>query len=507
VTTPSAPSEERVLVWVGGERDGAITRQLLERSDIEATVCRSAEQVANGMVEGAGAALVSEELVVRPGRRLVDVVRQQPPWSDFPFLVFSPSSGRANVAAGARLAEHLRNVTFLDRPVRVRSMVAAVQAALRGRRRQYEARRAIASRDEFLAMLGHELRNPLAAARLAAANLERNHAELASSREVAILKRQTTQLTRMVDDLLDVARVTHGKVTLREESLYLDEVLLQACEACAARAEEHGVALTQGALAPHALVRGDRERLEQVFTNLLTNALKYTPRGGSVRVGLERTSSEVIVAIEDTGVGIAPGALERIFDVFTQVDATLDRAQGGLGLGLALVRSIVELHAGSVEACSDGPGRGSCFRVRLPLADASPAPRVVSPSPRPARQRRVVVVEDLDDVREMLVDALRSEGHDVAAAGDGPAGAALIVDSGPDVAFVDIGLPGFDGHELARQVRARGVTCRLIALTGYGRAEDKRRARDAGFDAHLSKPVSLDALSAILSGELRPTIA
>jgi signal transduction histidine kinase/CheY-like chemotaxis protein len=495
---PSAPNEGRVLVWVGGERDGAITRQLLERSEIEATVCRSAEQVASGIVEGAGAALVSEELVVRPGARLVDVVRQQPAWSDFPFLVFSPSSGRANVAAGALLTDHLRNVTFLDRPVRVRSMVAAVQAALRGRRRQYEARRAIASRDEFLAMLGHELRNPLAAARLAAANLERKNEQLASSREVAILKRQITQLTRMVDDLLDVARVTHGKVALREELLHLDEVLLQAYEACAARAEEHGVVVTLDAIAPGAVVRGDRERLEQVFANLLTNALKYTARGGSVRLGLELTPSEVVVAIEDTGVGIAQGALERIFDVFAQVDATLDRAQGGIGLGLALVRSIVELHSGSVEASSDGPGKGSCFRVRLPRTKEVEPPLVVSSSALPTPQRRVVIVEDIEDVREMLVDALRNEGHEVAAASDGPAGAALIVDSGPDVAFVDIGLPGFDGHELARRVRARGVTCRLVALTGYGRAEDKRRARDAGFDAHLSKPVSLDALSAIL---------
>ncbi len=230
----------------------------------------------------------------------------------------------------------------------------------------------------------------------------------------------------------------------------------------------------------------------------ILGAIKYTPAGGTVRVHIERTSVEATVRIEDTGVGIAPGALETIFEVFAQVDGSLDRAQGGIGIGLALVRSIVDLHSGQVDASSEGPGKGSCFRVRIPLSTEATTQESPGATPASGRHRRVVVVEDLEDVREMIVEALRTGGHEVAAAHDGPTGAALIVDPEPDIAFVDIGLPGFDGHELARQVRARGATCRLVALTGYGRAEDKQRAREAGFDVHLNKPVSFDALAALL---------
>lgn len=485
-------SSERILVLVRGSRDAEVTRDILVRAGFEAVVCATAADLAERMTEGAGAALVEEQVV---GSRaslapLVETLRRQPPWSDFPIVVFSAAGDTERNGAGD-LARLLGNVTFLDRPVRTRSMVASLKVAIRSRRRQYEARRAIEARDTFLAMLGHELRNPLGAISLAVALMQKKTETASLPKEFAVVERQARHLTRLVDDLLDVARVTQGKVTLEREPLNLVEVARSAFEAQEVRARDHGLSYSFAAQPEVVCVNGDRQRLEQVFANLVTNAIKYTPRGGRITVSVCREDEQAVVRVADTGLGIAPEMIGRLFEAFAQADRTLARTEGGIGLGLALVQSLVRLHGGSANGASEGPNRGSAFTVRLPAApEAVPlAAGASGPSEDASPAMRVVVVEDSPDIRELLAEILKHDGHQVSCAEDGPGGLEKLLAVAPDIAFIDIGLPGFDGLELARRARASGLQTTLVAVTGYGQPEDRAHALDAGFDDHLTKPV------------------
>ncbi len=482
---------ERVLVLVKGARDEELTVGLLTRAGLAAWPCSSAAELCDRIEEGDAAAAVLEEgvLSIESVEALSRALRRQPPWSDFPIVVFSAAGG--SVRRGVDVATALGNVTFIDPPVRARTMVASIQAAIRSRRRQYQGRQAIESRDVFLAMLGHELRNPLGAIRLALSVLDGREDLASTPKEYGVIDRQTKHLTRLVDDLLDVARVTRGKVVLQRARLELVGTVQSAFEALEGRARAQGLDHVFRSTVTEAWVDGDRQRLDQVFANVLVNAIKYTPRGGTVRVDVGSEAGLAIVEVTDTGVGIAREMLDRVFEAFTQADRTLDRTQGGIGLGLALVRSVVELHGGTVEARSEGPGKGSTFRVCLPLV--APA-RMTEASPSaadetPSRAMRVVVVEDSGDIRDLFTELLEQGGHDVACAKDGPEGLDKILTLAPDIAFVDVGLPGFDGFELARRARGSGSTTRLVAVTGYGQPEDRRQAASAGFDEHLTKPV------------------
>jgi CheY-like chemotaxis protein/anti-sigma regulatory factor (Ser/Thr protein kinase) len=306
-----------------------------------------------------------------------------------------------------------------------------------------------------------------------------------------------------VDDLLDVARVSTGKVLLGRAPLDLGALVTRslATRTAGGRTERHRLEVETEPV----WVDADDARLEQIVTNLVGNALKYTPAGGTVRVVVRREGDRAVLQVADTGVGIPSHVIGRVFDLFVQGDRSIDRSQGGLGVGLTLVRRLVEMHGGVVEAASPGAGAGSVFTVRLPaLADPDPLPPARAPRPSQAR-RRVLVVEDNSDVREMLRAALELNGHDVHEAEDGPSGVAAARALRPEVVLVDIGLPGLDGYEVARQIRADGAddTLVLIALTGYGQPEDRRRAMDAGFDAHLVKPVDPPAL-AVLICEVQP---
>lgn len=491
MTTAEPPDERVVLVLAPSGRDARLTHDMLENDGLAARVCDDVSALRRCILAGAAAALIAEEALTESAiEQLVEVLDAQPPWSDFPIVVFS-GAGRSGDQSSVTAMRALGNVTFLDRPVQVRTMLAAVHSAVRARTRQYEGRNAIAARDRFLAMLGHELRNPLAAIRLAVQLAERHGSEWREQHTV--IDRQSRHLGKLVDDLLDVARVTHGKLIIQPADVEIGEIL----RACVEAREATDHALTLDIPEGMFIVRGDRLRLEQVFNNLLTNALKYTPAGGSVHVRVVPEERSVAVEVDDNGVGIAPELLPRVFELFAQGSQSLARAQGGMGVGLTVVRSLVHLHGGDVDVHSDGLGRGSTFRVRLPLENA-PTRASSKPNVVPQRPRRVVLVEDNDDVRTMLEQLLIIAGHDVATANDGPSGLTRILEARPDVAFVDIGLPGFDGYELARRVRARKETIRLVALTGYGQPEDRRRARDAGFDLHLTKPVGIDELEAAL---------
>jgi two-component system CheB/CheR fusion protein len=361
-----------------------------------------------------------------------------------------------------------------------------------------ERRRTEDAKDRFLALLGHELRNPLAAVQSAiiTAWLDEERREQA----LEIARRQTAQLRKLVDDILDVARVQHGKVTLRRVHISLHEIVRRAVEAVAQIAEQ-GHTLSQ-AVPADIVVDADPGRLEQVLVNLLSNAAKYTAPGGHIDIRAELEGDQVVVAVSDTGVGIAPMMLPHVFDTFAQADRSLDRAQGGLGLGLALVRNLVELHGGSVEARSHGLGKGAEFLVRLPVARAAAdAPADLVSAAELRQPTRVVVVEDNTDAAyalSMLVEVL---GHQVEVAHDGLGALVALERARPEVMLVDIGLPGIDGLEVARRIRARpdGAHVVLVALTGYGRDEDKERSRVAGFDLHMTKPIGVENLTAVLA--------
>lgn len=486
------PRETRVLVLVRGAHEGRLTQRLLADASIDGEPCEDVEDLCAKLSEGAGAALLAEE-VLNPGvlKRLERALAEQPAWSDFPILVFTAA---ALTESTQNAAAALGNVTFLDRPVRVATMLASVRSALRSRGRQYEARRAIDSRDQFLAMLGHELRNPLSAITFALMALDRK-ASGPRPAEHGVLERQVRHLSRLVDELLDVARVTHGKVVIERQRLDLAEIAKGAFDSFEPRAREHDLTYRLALEEKPLWVLGDRQRLEQVIGNLLTNAIKYTPRGGAVSLQVDATNERARVTVTDTGVGLPEDMKERIFAPFAQVDSSLDRSQGGLGLGLALVQSLVALHGGQVRAKSEGLGKGSCFEVELPRAAAAEPTvdsSVADASPPPLL--RVVLVEDNPDVRELFALLLKDSGHDVTAAEDGPGGLRTVLSVAPDIAFVDVGLPGFDGYELARRARASGSRTRLVALTGYGQNEDRKRAAEAGFDEHLVKPVAGDAI-------------
>jgi len=376
--------------------------------------------------------------------------------------------------------------------------------------RRREAAAANRAKDEFLAMLGHELRNPLGTITNALAVLERLAGDGEWRRLTGIIGRQAVHLTRLVDDLLDVARLTSGKITLRPSFLDLHELARRCVDALdqAGRIQDHDVHLAGEAVGVH----GDPARLEQVVSNLLDNALKYTPVGGRVRVSTERVGGDAVLRVRDTGQGIPAELLARVFDLFVQEPQALDRARGGLGLGLTLVKRLVELHGGAVSASSDGPGRGSEFVVRLPATtaeEATPADLGGAASPA-AGPRRILIVEDGADARESLRLLLELAGHDVATSSDGPWGLDALRAFKPDVALIDLGLPGMDGYAVARHARRDPETrhVHLVALTGYGRAEDQRQALEAGFDLHLTKPIDPRTLSALLgqlgSGDRSP---
>jgi len=360
-----------------------------------------------------------------------------------------------------------------------------------------EANRA---KDEFLATLSHELRNPLGAIANAIAVLDRRGvgSDHVAARLRQIIYRQTHHLTHLVDDLLDVARATTGKTTLDRHPVDMSDVAGSCIRSLreSGRAREHRVTFR----AESVIVNADPTRLAQIITNMLDNAVKFTPKGGSVDIDVLREGQEAVLRVTDTGIGIDPEMLPRVFELFAQDKQAMDRSVGGLGIGLALSRRLVDMHGGTITAVSEGHGRGAQFIVRLPVDETGTLPP--TPAVRTAdRARTILVIEDNHDARESLRLLLESVGHRVLEAANGPHGLALVLDHKPEVVLVDLGLPGMDGYEVAREVRLSpvGKTALLIAVTGYGQADDRRRTKEAGFDAHLVKPVSQSLLSTLIT--------
>jgi signal transduction histidine kinase/ActR/RegA family two-component response regulator len=386
------------------------------------------------------------------------------------------------------------------------SPLLAAQRELEARQRKIEhllaqAEESARRREQFIAMLSHELRNPLSAVMNATTLIQRSSDAATMRRCQAVIERQAQHMKRLLDDLLDVSRITRGKFELRMEDLDLRQPVEAAIEATAPLYAERGVRLEHRLPSVPMPVRGDASRLMQVVVNLLSNAANYSPRHSVVRLPVTLEDEAAVIRVVDQGVGIELELQEKIFELFVQSEQRLDRSRGGLGVGLSLARNIVELHGGRIEVHSDGPGRGSDFQVTLPLDTRAAATAVAAQEADRADRRRIVVVDDQEDSREMLRMLLESRDHHVFDASDGPSALALIERERPDVAFIDIGLPSMNGYEIAEQIRRRAhlADVRLVALTGYGAPSDISAARAAGFDEHVVKPADLGRIEAILA--------
>jgi PAS domain S-box-containing protein len=368
-------------------------------------------------------------------------------------------------------------------------------------------------KDEFLAVLAHELRNPLAPLRNALQIVRMANHDPATVRQVwGMMERQIDQMVRLIDDLLDVSRITRGKLQLRKEPVEIASVVEAALEMSAPMLERAKHAIEVSMPDGRYVVEGDRARLVQAIDNLITNAAKYTDSGGRILLAVESDEGVLRIRVKDNGIGIPKEMLERVFEMFTQVDRSLERSRGGLGIGLTLVRRIVELHGGTVVACSEGAGRGSEFTITLPLAGSDAGLRPVPPpAARSTASHRILVVDDNQDAASSLMETLQLMGHEVHAAFDGLECLREAERFLPEMVFLDIGMPRLNGFDTAKRLRGEpwGRHCLLVAVTGWGQDEDRRRAREAGFDHHLVKPIDFDALGAIIatfSARKRPAI-
>jgi CheY-like chemotaxis protein len=353
-------------------------------------------------------------------------------------------------------------------------------------------------------MLAHELRNPLAPIRTGIQVLRLAASEEVAERTRAMMERQLGNLSRLVDDLLDVSRITRGKITLQKRVVNVGDVLVQAADGIARLAAEKGHTLEVLPPTEPIFAEVDPARLDQMVGNVLGNAIKFTPPKGEIRLSVTREDGQAVIRVRDSGIGIPPGMLGQVFDLFAQTDRTLDRSQGGLGIGLTVVRSLAELHGGTAEIFSEGEGKGTELVIRLPaLNRLAPfgAGSIQECDGRGGRTQRILIIEDHRDSAELLAMFLGSNGHEVAVAHDGMAGVRAARRDRPRVVICDIGLPGMDGYQVARTLRAEPgfESCLFLAVTGYGDSADRDRALEAGFDRHLTKPVDPAGLADLVA--------
>lgn len=495
--------ENRLLIYTPTGRDGRLISSVLERAGLDCFICMRLENVMNELRVGAGALIIADEALTPEFLKAIRVfLDKQKSWSDFPFLVLR-QLGRDTPEMRARYFM-LGNITLLERPVRGVTLVSAAISAIRARKRQYEMREIDDRKDEFLAMLAHELRNPLAPIS-AASNLLRipslDREKIQSTSE--IISRQVQHMTGLIDDLLDVSRVSRGLVTLDAATQDARKIVVNAVEQVRPLMDSRRHQLTVHNSPVPASVIGDQKRLVQILANVLNNAAKYTVVDGHIILSVAVDDENVTFTVQDDGIGMEAQVLERVFDMFAQGERNSDRSQGGLGIGLAIVKSLVSLHGGSVSAHSPGLGKGSTFTVTLPRAVdvvASTQTPAIDLNPV-ASPHRLLIVDDNVDAAAMLGAYLEIIGYDVTVEHSAEAALDRITTEAPVACLLDIGLPDMDGSELARRLREHPETASslMIAITGYGQDSDRKKSRDAGFDHHLVKPVELPALLKILS--------
>jgi signal transduction histidine kinase len=506
----------RILIIAPTQRDGEITSELLNGVGVSTLQCRDLQMLVRELDQGAAAALIAEEHLSGAHKGPLSAwLARQAPWSDLPLLLLTRPGADSPEAAEAWRT--LGNVTLLERPTRVTTLLSAAQTAIRARSRQYQIRGHLAERlkneqalrsadrrkDEFLATLGHELRNPLAPILNSLEILKLSGAfdDERTRQACEVMERQVHHLNRLVDDLLEVSRITRGVIEVKKVPLDLSAIVRAAIETSRPVLDNLHHELVEDLAGEPMCVAGDPVRLTQVFANLLNNAAKYTNYGGRIAVSTRQRDGEAVICVKDNGIGIAPAMLSQVFDMFMQVDRSTRRSQGGLGIGLTLVRSLVGMHGGSVEARSDGPGLGSEFTVRLPLATPI-ATQAREPGPvKPLPARRILIVDDSRDGGESLAMLLRVLGADVALAHSGRDALERVDQFRPNVVLLDIGMPGMDGYEVARRIRSNPLNreISLIALTGWGQDEDRKRSVAAGFNHHLVKPADIEQLRQLLT--------
>ena len=523
-----AEIERRVLVFAPVGRDGPLTREFLDRAGIPSLVCPSVDRLCAELAEGAGVIILTEE-ALDDGTfpRLPAALDRQAGWSDVPVILFA---GGVHSGASLRtlgLVEMLRNVTFIERPIRVGAVVSVVRAAIRARMRQYQMRDTLVAlhaaraeaeaasrlKDEFLATLSHELRTPLNAILGWTTMLRHGQVEPSQvTKALEVVERNARAQAQLIEEVLDMARIITGKLRLEMQPVVLGPIVEAAVEAIRPGAAAKGVRVVT-VTGDTPAVRGDAGRLQQILWNLLSNAVKFTPAGGEVRVAVGLVGSHAVVTVTDTGIGLADDFLPFVFDRFRQADQSVTRGHGGLGLGLSIVKHLVELHGGTVRADSPGVGLGASFRVALPV------PAMLEVPDRPDREQRhadafairlegrtVLVVDDDDATRELLAQLIERTGAGVATASSAAAAFERIGDSPPDLIIADIGMPGEDGCSLMRRVRALPAPAGripAIALSAYTRAEDREVAHQAGFTTFIAKPATpqelLRALEALVT--------
>lgn len=499
-------------------RDGPLICEILERQGFSSQHYASVHELCCAIKSDIGAIVVTEEALL-PGALLeLDCMFEaQPAWSDLAMILLTSNGNRAEAMVQSILQKRgAGSVILVERPVRVLSLVTTIRSVLQSRTRQYEVRdyleeraRQVQLKDEFLALLGHELRNPLAAISTA---LHLLFTDISSERHNSLqelIRRQVGVLRRLVDDLLDVARISQGQVQLKKDPVDLAQLLQSAIAVIQSAIDSRGQEMILRLPAEHVRFMADGVRMEQVVVNLLSNASKYTDTGGKIELSGAREGSEVVIQCRDNGAGIPAEMQKAIFGAFTRLEAASESRESGVGLGLTLVKRLVELHGGTVSVKSGGPGAGSEFTVRLPLVEA---PRVsceangIPHEPRVKGSFSIVVVEDNRDVAQTLTIALKHAGHRVRLFTDGPSALSGIARLKPDAVLLDIGLPGMDGYELAAKLRKkRNLKHTLfVGLSGF-----KRRAREGeangNFDHYFVKPLDLDALLQLLNKHVRST--
>jgi signal transduction histidine kinase/CheY-like chemotaxis protein len=496
--------EQRILIFVPFGKDASLACEVLQKSSIACHLCNSFQDLLSELERGAGAVLTVEEALPESvSTRLSQYLASQPAWSDIPLLLLTRSGG--NEAWSMRAYETLGNVTLLERPLRASTLTSAARSAIRARLRQYEIHAADERKDEFLAMLAHELRNPLAPISSAAMILELVAADPAKVKATSqVIARQVGHMTHLIDDLLDVARVTRGLITLEKKPHDIRDILSQAIEQVSPQilAKQQHIQLAS-AMEP-AMVIGDDQRLIQVISNLLNNASKYTPELGRIDIYLKVQAEQIVLEVIDNGIGIAPEMVDQVFDLFAQAKRTSDRSQGGLGLGLALVKSLVTSHGGTVYATSGGPGLGSTFTLSLPrhqvVSTANVDEKKSDLLASPCESHRILLVDDNRDAADCLAIYLRTIGQNVSVAYSADSAIAIAREFAPEICILDIGLPEMDGYQLAAALRSLpdSADATYIAVTGYS-ADSFSGQTSADFAHYFVKPVDLRKLQSALS--------
>jgi signal transduction histidine kinase/ActR/RegA family two-component response regulator len=514
-----------VLVFAPVGRDAALTQDLLRRASIPNVICHSMTELCDTFGSGgAGALLLTEEALDEAAfSRLAALIDAQPSWSDVPVLLFAGSSGADPTLRTIQSIESLRNVTLFERPIRLAAVLSAIRAALRARARQYEVRDLLAElrearataetanrlKDEFLATLSHELRTPLNAIVGWTSMLTRGQVDPARlPRVFEALDRNAQSQAQLIADVLDVSRIVTGKLQLLMTTVDMCDLVARATDSV--RPAAGGKTLELSLDEPFTcVVRGDAGRLQQVVWNLLSNAIKFTPAGGSIRIAVGREDQQVVVSVADTGAGIPADFLPHVFDRFRQADQTSTRTHGGLGLGLSIVKHLVDLHGGTVSASSEGPGRGACFTVRLPagaLTDLPPSLATPYGAEVSLVGRTILVVDDDASTRDVVAAAMERAGADVRVAASAADAWNALHERPPDLLVADLAMPVEDGLSFMRRVRNSstiGGRLPAIALSAFADARSEESARAAGFSAFLAKPARPEALLQLVEGLLR----